>query len=95
MTAPTPAAMVLLPWSDEVLDQLAERLAERLVTPKAEAREMYIATEPMAEILGISRGKLHQLAAEADCPAIWVGDTRRWLPSETVAWFRARGRVAK
>jgi hypothetical protein len=95
MAAPTTSGLVVI-TTDELKVLLREQIGEALGEhePKAES-EAYVSTPVMAERLSISRAKLHALASEPDAPCVWVGDTRRWNPAETIAWFRARGRVAK
>lgn len=95
MTAPTSIIV-----QGATLDELVDRVAERVVELTAERRPTaepapYLSTPAMAERLSISRAKLHALAGEPGCPVIWVGDARRWPPAETIAWFRERGRVGK
>jgi hypothetical protein len=89
------APFVVMPAA-ELLEKIEEVFARKLAehAPSAKPADM-VSTPDMAKRLGISRAKLHQLAGEDDAPFVWVGDTRRWPPAETIAWLKARGRVAK
>jgi excisionase family DNA binding protein len=67
--APVPGNRVL----DEVLGQLAELVAERIVqrlaVPESAAADEWLDTRRAAEYLGIHRDRLRQLAAEGVIPS--------------------------
>lgn len=94
MTAPTPAPVVLLPLSDDVLDQIADRVAERLsVSVRPESDEpLYLTGAKLCAKLGISKATLYR-ARKGGMSSVRVGDEHRYLLASARAHFE--GRAAK
>lgn len=80
----------------DALEALASTLDDRseenrAATPPSGA---LLSTPELAERLGCSRAKVHQLAQDPTAPVLWLGDSRRWNYDAVIAWLEARGRVA-
>jgi excisionase family DNA binding protein len=85
MTAPNAGLVVIT--TDElkaiVREQLEEVLGARAIAmPKRKGR---VSTTELADALGVSRSKVHELADAKVLPFVWCGDHRRFDVDECIA----------
>jgi predicted DNA-binding transcriptional regulator AlpA len=94
MNARASSGMVLVSV-DDLRDLFGEFFDAKIAALVPKQAEPLLSSPELAERLGCSRAKVHQLAQDPTAPVIWLGDSRRWSFEETVVWLRERGRVAK
>lgn len=82
---------------DSILDALVDRVAARVVsllseqgaTPAVPAAEPLLTRDQACTLLGVSGTTCDRLVAEG-MPARYVGNSRRFLRSEILAWIATR-----
>jgi len=70
------------------------RARGRAVGATTSPLERYVTNAELAELMGVSVRTIKQLTAEGMPSENWgMARTRRYLPSEAIAWARERGRM--
>jgi excisionase family DNA binding protein len=96
MTAPTATPMVLLPVPlDDLVDAIVERVAERTGAKEPAPHVGRLSTAKLAEALGVSRAKVHELAENKTLPFVWVGDHRKFDLAECLAALKSQPAPAR
>jgi excisionase family DNA binding protein len=94
MAAPQPGLVVIA--GDELKALLREVVRDEIEALRPSATTPgRVGTKEIAEALGVSRAKIHELAEGGTLPHVWVGDVRRFDVAECIAALQAQPSPAK
>jgi excisionase family DNA binding protein len=97
MNARAAEASMVIVTTDDLRELIREVVGDALAdhfAPAATATGR-VGTKEIAEALGVSRAKIHELAEDGAIPFVWVGDVRRFDVAECIAALQALPAPAK